>query len=263
MHCNYLQAVEGSIDTAHLSFLHRTLTSDQDAPDVFGVGEMLKYSDVDGRPKFFVNRTEYGLRILARREATDTSRYWRISHWLMPFYVLVPTALGLVRRANLFVPIDDENCWWYRIRWHADRPLKADELSEFKAGGLDYAELMPGTYIPKGNRSNNYLIDRHEQRTISFTGMKSAQLQDIAVQESQGAIVNRSMEHLGSTDMAIVECRRALLDATKETGADKTPAAAANPELYGVVATAITAPRDIEASGLSAFLSQPEPVLSR
>ena len=122
----------------------------------------------------------------------------------------MPTAEGLVCRANLFIPIDDENCWWYRIRYHAGRPLSDDELAEYKGGGLDYAKLVPGTYIPEGNRANDYLMDRTLQKSGSFTGILSAQLQDLAVQESQGAIADRTKEHLGSSDTAIVKCRRRL-----------------------------------------------------
>lgn len=242
MRCNYLQAVEGSIDTAHLSFLHRNLKSGQS--DVFGVGSLIKYSDDDGRPTFLVDRTPYGLRIVARRDAGEDSYYWRISHWLMPFYVLVPTAADLVQRANLFVPIDDVSCWWYRVRWHSNRPLSAKEVDEFKTGG-DYAELIPGTYYPTGNRENDYLIDRHDQRVVSFTGIRSAQLQDIAIQESQGEISDRENEILGTTDLGIVHCRRSLMDASASFAAGTSPAAALNGGGYRQRAVAFTAPRNV------------------
>lgn len=246
MACNYQQAVEGSIDTAHLSFLHKTLDPTEAGPDVFGVGDLLKYSDRDGSPRFFVESTEYGLRIAARRSAEADTYYWRISQWLMPFHVLVPTAPGLVCRANLFVPIDDEHCWWYRVRWHRDRPLTSDEVAGYRSDGLDYAELIVDTYLPRGNRGNDYLIDRAAQRRSSFTGIPSAQLQDIAIQESQGAIVDRAKEHLGTSDAAIIECRRALLQAAKDLQQGTAPNATGKPEVYRVSAVAITLKRDVD-----------------
>lgn len=244
MMCNYQQAVEGSIDTAHLSFLHKTLDPADAGPDVFGVGDLLKYSDRDGSPRFFVERTVYGLRIAARRNAEEDSYYWRISHWLMPFYVLVPTAPGLVCRANLFVPIDDEHCWWYRVRWHPERSLTPAEVAGFHSGGLDYAERIPGTYLPRGTRGNDYLLDRAAQRRSSFSGIPSAQLQDIAIQESQGVIVDRTQEHLGTSDLAIIECRRALLEAANELQQGNAPHASVKSEAYRVSAAAVTLRRD-------------------
>ena len=244
MNCNYQQAVEGSIDTAHLSFLHKSLDLTDEQPDVFGVGRLIKYSNDDSSPEFFVDDTTYGLRIAARRRASDRSYYWRISHWLMPFYALVPTAAGLVCRANLFVPIDDEHCWWYRVRWHSERALTPDEFDDFRTGGTDFAELIPGTYLPKGNCANNYLIDREKQRKLSFTGVRSAQLQDVAIQESQGPIYDRSNEHLGTSDIAIARCRRSLLNAAAAARRGIVPAAVHSPGIYRIAAVAAIADRD-------------------
>lgn len=246
MKCNYQQALEGSLDTAHLTFLHRSMSPME--KDVFNVGELQEYGDADGAPRFFCEDTDYGMRISARRNGGDDSYYWRITQWLMPVAVLVPTAEGLVCRANLFVPIDDENCWWYRVRYHAGRPLAAEELLEYKGGGLDYAKLVPGTYIPEGNRANDYLIDRASQKTGSFTGIRSAQLQDLAVQESQGAIADRTKEHLGSSDTAIVKCRRRLIESARQFAADGTiPVAARRGDLYKRRAVAMLLPKEMTA----------------
>ena len=113
--------------------------------DVFAVGNLQEFGDADGAPRFFCEDTDFGMRISARREGGNGNYYWRITQWLMPNYVLVPTAEGLVCRANLFIAIDDENCWWYRVRYHVGRPLSGDELTEYRTGSLDYARLIPGT----------------------------------------------------------------------------------------------------------------------
>ena len=244
MKCNFQQALEGSIDTAHLTFLHRSL--EPMAKDVFAVGDLQQFGDADGAPRFFCKDTDYGLQIAAQRNAEEDSFYWRITQWFMPTYVLVPTVPGLVCRANLFIPIDDENCWWYRVRYHPDRPLSGEELAEYSSGGLDYARLIPGTYIPEGGKANDYLLNRNDQRGSSFTGIPSAQLQDIAVQEGQGAIVDRTQEHLGTTDAAISRCRRRLIDAAKALEEGTEPVAASNGSLYRLRAVAMELPREAE-----------------
>ena len=254
MKCNYLQALEGSIDYSHISFLHKDLESATGGADVFGIGELIKHSHDDGRPTLFADRTDYGLRIAARRNTHDDAYYWRIARWLMPIAVIVPTAPGNVSRANLFVPIDDENCWWYRIRWHKDQALSSAEIAGYAKGAFDYAELVPGTHLPRGTRQNDYLQDRTLQRTASFTGIPSAQLQDLAIQESQGRIHDRSKERPMKTDMPIIQCRRLLLEAARALQEGVLPAAASRPQAYRGYAYAVTRARDVDLDAIQAEL---------
>lgn len=243
MRCNYMQALEGSMDTAHLSFLHSAPDAASVKSDALGVGDLLQFSEKDGVPRFFVNDTDYGLSIVARRDAGPDHYYWRASQWLMPLAVLVASAPGSLLRGNLFIPIDDHNCWWYRVRWQREAPLGKEQIKGFYTDG-DYAELVPGTYEPKGNRGNDFLIDRDAQRRSSYTGIKTAQLQDIAIQESQGTIVDRSKERLGSTDLGIALTRRALLAAAADLAKGVEPAAPQRPEAYRVDAPARLLKRD-------------------
>jgi hypothetical protein len=134
------------------------------------------------------------------------------------------------------------------VRYHAGRPLSSEELAEYRHGTLDYAKLLPGTYIPEGNRANDYLMDRTLQRSGSFTGIPSAQLQDLAVQESQGAIADRTKEHLGTSDTAIVRCRRRLIESAKKFASEGiVPVAAARGDLYRRRAVAMLLPKDVTA----------------
>lgn len=260
MKCNFQQALEGSIDTAHLTFLHRSLVPME--KDVFGVGKYQDFGDADGAPRFFCEDTEYGLQIAAQRNGDDENYYWRITHWLMPCSVLVPTADDLVCRANMFIPIDDENCWWYRVRYHTRRPLSDAEIGEYKFGDDDYAKLLPGTYIPEGSRANDYLLNRGQQRTVSFTGIQSAQLQDLAMQESQGRIADRTKEHLGTSDTAIVRCRRKLIETAKALREGTPPTAAAKSHLYWQRAVAALVQKDVGAADAAA-LTRPSVVRGR
>jgi phthalate 4,5-dioxygenase len=56
-------------------------------------------------------------------------------------------------------------------------------------------------------------VDRGAQRTTSFTGIAGTNTQDIAIQESMGPLFDRSREHLGTSDVAVIATRRLLLDA--------------------------------------------------
>lgn len=106
-------------------------------------------------------------------------------------------------------------------------------------------ELIPNTYFPLGNRENDYLIDRSVQRTASFSGIKGAQLQDLAVQESQGRIADRSREFLGTSDTAIASCRRRMLQAATALSNGIEPPAAKKADAYRVSAPAFLLDRDV------------------
>src|SRR5438445_2995135 len=82
--CNYLQNVEGEVDSSHVSFLH----SKGAAPDAAGIQDLRStlpdYMARDRAPRFFVLPTEYGMLIGARRNADEDSYYWRVTQFLMP-----------------------------------------------------------------------------------------------------------------------------------------------------------------------------------
>jgi nitrite reductase/ring-hydroxylating ferredoxin subunit len=212
--CNYLQAMEGGIDSSHVSFLHR--------------GDVRVFSarlTRDTAPRFEVHRTAYGLLIGARREWDAETYYWRITQWLMPWYTMIPRFEERPIGGHAWVPIDDEHCWAWSIHWHPDRPLTDAERDDFVGQRRDiHPELIPGTFRPVANKDNDYLIDRELQRSgRSFTGIKSIGIQDQAVQESQGPRFDRTKEHLGTSDTAIINARKRLLEAVEAVAAGQDP----------------------------------------
>src|SRR2546423_14164996 len=80
------------------------------------------------------------------------------------------------------------------------------------------------TFRSLQNRSNNYGLDREVQRTESYTGIDDINQQDRALQESMGRIVDRSREHLGPADKAIIQARKLLREAVKAVEAGRQPA---------------------------------------
>lgn len=207
---NFVQAMEGGLDSSHVSFLH------SDAPlwnppwthQTSGIRKHLK----SGNPKFYVEPTDYGLLIGARRVTDQEKYYWRITQWLMPWYTVVPRDEGEPIGAHAWVPIDDENCWVWSINYLPEQPLRTEQLDFYRNGGGIHAETIPGTLIPVRNQSNDYLIDRALQKSgVSLSGIAGIAMQDAAMQESMGPVADRRQEHLGSTDVGIVTARRRLL----------------------------------------------------
>ncbi len=211
---NYLQNVEGEVDSSHVSFLHKRFTPDAGATIS---GQRLLNQARDSAPTFHVKDTDYGLIIGARREWDQRQYYWRITQFLMPMYTLIPSEPGSPISFTAAVPADDEHTWGYTATWRPDRPLTDEDIARIESWTGIYAEVDPRTFMPTRNMANDYLIDREEQRTRSFTGIRGIREQDLAVQEDQrGPIADRSRERLGSSDTAIVSMRRRLLKEVRE-----------------------------------------------
>jgi phenylpropionate dioxygenase-like ring-hydroxylating dioxygenase large terminal subunit len=208
--CNYLQAMEGGIDSSHISSLH----SGEMQTDVLHKGTKGAHYQKDARPKFEVAESPGGLLIGARRNAEAGNYYWRITQWIMPWYTMIPPYGDHALHGHAWVPIDDGTCWAWSMSHHPTRPLNELEWQAIRSGQSIYAELIPGTYRPAANKSNDYLIDREGQKTGRYySGVKGISMQDASIQESMGPITDRTLEYLAPTDIAIVKARRRLLDA--------------------------------------------------
>jgi len=205
--CNWLQALEGGLDSSHIAFLHRGNYSDELGDIYYG----------DPAPKFFVVPADYGLLIAARRNTSGEQYNWRNTPWMMPWYMLIPYPDGQPFGGHSWVPIDDHTCWNWTFSWRADRPVNAQEVALWDSGAHIHSKLIPGTFMPEANASNDYLIDREVQRSKrSFTGIYGSGPQDAAVQEGMGPIYDRSQEHLGASDAGVIAARRHLLRALRD-----------------------------------------------
>src|SRR5246127_2490872 len=205
--CNYLQAMEGGIDSSHVSFLHSgDMHRDPLHRNTKGAG----YQS-DQKPKFEVVESSGGLFIAARRNAEEGHYYWRITQWIMPWYTMVPPYGDNALNAHAWVPIDDETCFTWTFTYHPTRPLSDMELDVMRGGGGIHVALIPGTFRPVINKDNDYMIDRDAQKAgRTASGVKGIAMQDAAVQESMGPIQDRTKENLVSTDNAIIMARHRL-----------------------------------------------------
>lgn len=233
--CNYAQAMEGGIDSSHVSFLHSDMRAAGDTPS----GRYMR----DTSPRFEIVDAPYGLLIGARREADADHYYWRITPWLFPWYTIVPPYSDKPLVGHAWVPIDDESCWTYSATWHPTRPLTAYELEEMRSGRTHHPEKIPGTFRSVRNKSNDYLIDREAQRSArSYTGIFGISNQDAAVQESMGSVCDRGREHLGSSDIAIIQMRRRLMEAARALERGVGPPCL-DPDAYRVRSVTLLLPR--------------------
>ncbi len=241
---NYLQAAEGEIDSAHVSFTHRWFNRDNPlAQRVIrrtGSGGAV-LTDVDGAPRLTVKETEYGFVYGSRRSTGDGQYYWRVTQFLLPFFSLIPGP-SWPRGGRCWVPVDDYHNMAFQYSCNPERPLTEEE--RFRASASPEQpfwtqvrlrdDTIIDTWRPKRNRDNDYLIDRQLQKTAQYTGIASGREQDMALTDGMGAIPERWREHLGTTDVAIITARRMLLRLARELQQGKEPIAPHLPDAFRV-----------------------------
>lgn len=247
--CNWAQAVEGGLDTAHFSFLHAgvrdgervSLLAAGPAPSPLATGRneppniaSFRWMVDDPMPQFTILDHAAGFVIGAARRTDGDDRYWRCTQFLMPNHSLAPGSWpGGMQLGNTWVPIDDTSCWIYCYAWNPDRPLTDDERTRLANGSGIFA-AVDEHFVPIRNRDNDYLVDRDAQKEWSFTGITGISEQDAAIADSQGLIHDRTREILGQTDLGVVRFRRAMLDAATRTANGVAPRGAEAPHAYAV-----------------------------
>jgi phenylpropionate dioxygenase-like ring-hydroxylating dioxygenase large terminal subunit len=263
--CNWVQSVEGALDTSHFTFLHAVLAKDDAAAraamakaaiaDQAQPDDRIRWIHNDPRPKFTVLGHDAGLLVGAARKTDGPELYWRISQFLMPNHAYTPTAFpGEIYYGQCWVPVDDRSCWIYTYCWQPDRPFSNAERAKFDGGFNVHAEV-DADYVPLRTKKNDYLLDRAMQKTTNFTGIVGVSEQDAAIQDSQGPIQDRTREHLGPTDVAVVEFRKLLMSGARGLQGGHEPKAAASGKGYAVRAGgAVAAPaKDLEAVMVERF----------
>ncbi len=247
--CNSIQAMEGELDAAHVSFLHRRVDGlDDNKQALTGA-----YFQEDTSPRWHVRDTDYGFIAASSRNVEQEKAYWRLNQFILPFYTMITGVPENARMTRMWIPKDDTHCWVIAVNFRPDRPLGDEELRAWKNGENTHRRTIPGTTTPLEHRNNDYLIDRKVQKTQTFTGIHGIRAQDAMATESGGAIVDRTREHLGTSDIAIITMRKRLMTeakALREEG--RQPLAVTNGRLYRVRAHQVVLHRSM------AFERQPE-----
>jgi len=230
---NWVQCMEGDIDTSHVSFLHSRVAEDGTGLNNAARDEI----SADRHPQLTVIDTEYGFTYGGRRTLGSDRYYWRVTQWLLPTYSLIPTPTGDYGTTT-WVPVDDHHTVRFAIGTSPTRPVEPSQLFNSMQNVWGPFKLEDGqvidTYAPRENKSNLYGLDREMQRTINYSGMSSIRTQDQAMTEGMGYVCDRTQEHLGSSDLAVIAARRRLLKFARDLEQGIEPYAARHGELYRV-----------------------------
>jgi phthalate 4,5-dioxygenase len=215
--CNWLQSHEIGVDPSHVSFLHRFF-DDKDPAQGYGwqfrdktTGSDLVMTQVMrefDRPQISVAPADYGFNLVTLRPMSDAQTHVRVTNMIFPNAVNLPMSQEMVL-TQWHVPVDDVNTYWYAMFTSFTRPVDKDEMRRQRL-----LTLAPPEYRSKFNKSNNYGFDAAQQQHETYTGMgHDINVHDQFAVESQGAISDRTREHLGQSDRGISAYRRLLIEA--------------------------------------------------
>jgi phenylpropionate dioxygenase-like ring-hydroxylating dioxygenase large terminal subunit len=230
--CNYFQANEGNLDPSHVSYLHRQANVPENLKrPVEGSGGKLPLAlyEADMAPEIDAEETDYGVRIFSTRKVDDGRTFFRVTNFIMPNKATIPGPMS-GDGYNLYwhVPIDDTHHWRYDIVFRRSAPMEEKDIRRNR----EIVDELDSGYRPKRNKGNRYLQDRESMKSWSFSGMgRIFNVQDTAIVEGSGPIVDRTKEFLGPSDRAIIAARRQVLRAIRDVEAGgEAPHAARNPE---------------------------------
>ena len=249
LECNWLQALEVGIDPAHASYLHRFF-EDEDTSG--GYGKQFRGSSADSdmpitkvlrefdRPEISVERTEYGMRLIALRKISAADTHVRVTNLVFPQAFVIPMSAEMTI-SQWHVPVDDRHCYWYAIFTSFTGPVDKQRMRDQRL----QLYTLPD-YKPRLNKSNHYGFDADQQRTTTYTGMgHDINVHDQWAVESPGAIQDRTREHLGTTDKGVIAYRKILVDAIGKNAAGGKPLMV----LDEAAAGALTGPPSIDGIG--------------
>jgi phenylpropionate dioxygenase-like ring-hydroxylating dioxygenase large terminal subunit len=216
--CNWLQGLEGELDTSHFGFLHIG-SVDLDNVDPTNLH---RHAIKNRAPEYFMAETDWGTTYTAYRPADPGEIYYRFGHFLFPFWTLIPDGTfedNII--AGAWVPMDDTHVMTTYMMWSKRTSALRTQKTGAAIPGFEtiMAPLKPNTsdwfgrFRTQANAANDYLIDREAQRRNVYSGLTSIEVQDQAVVESMGDVVDRTKEHLAPSDRMITLTRRRLLRA--------------------------------------------------
>ena len=232
VNCNFVQVIEGLVDSSHLTVLHSSILAKTNGAD-FDFAKKTTHMQFDAAPVIEAEETDFGFHYVAMRDLGD-KRMARIASFIAPCFLA--NANGDLWFA--LVPINDERCKFFHVWWDADKrigedPLRTQQLSfvglddaTLEKFGMTHATCDSDAAMSSKNR---YGQDRAHQRAGHFSGLHTFTQEDAACSISSGAIRNRSQELLCSADVAITQLYRSLLACAKAVqGGGEMPALTAD-----------------------------------
>ena len=209
--CNWLQGVEGTLDSAHVGTLHKSWIEKTVKTGQTSIAKALEML----APRYEVEMTDYGLRAAALRSMSDGSTFVRVTEHVAPFASIVPSTGA--EDGNFFItcPVDDTHHILFFGHYSPTEPMNINSPRvsvHINDPNVDVNNI--GRF--DGGRDDNWGQDREAMKNGHFTGFTRTLLQeDVVVQLSMGAITDRTLDHLSSSDVAIAQLRAFLLRAVE------------------------------------------------
>ena len=239
VNCNYVQVIEGLVDSSHLTVLHASGLAKTSGLEL-DFAKKTTHMQFDASPAIEADETDFGFHYVAMRKVGE-NRMARVASFIAPCFVANPNG-------DLWfavVPVNDERCNFFHVWWNADKPIGEEPMrtQQLAFVGLDETTLIEYGMThetcdgPKAMQSaNGFRQDRAQQRAGHFTGLISFTQEDAACSVSSGAIRDRSQEMLSNADIAITRLYRSLL-ACARGQRDQQPIPALNVEVGRVIGT--------------------------
>jgi nitrite reductase/ring-hydroxylating ferredoxin subunit len=232
--CNWVQSMDGDLDTVHISNLHQFNGIDEipddgtDRPGYPTNYMSMKFWRHDPKALLDVRNEWYGFRYAGIRRTPNGFRHARVTAFIFPLTAIIGFVPFSTRHIML-VPCSDSSTYRYTFETAAPSPAQAIGGPPFYTVPGYPFETNPrsGVIDRKYTLENDYLIDRQAQKTESYSGIRDFRSQDLMVTESAGPVYDRTREHLGSGDVAVIRFHRQLLAAAAAVTEGKQPPALA------------------------------------
>jgi phthalate 4,5-dioxygenase len=251
---NYLQNLEGDLDTSHLDWLHSRLKFDAPPPKYGNQGWW--NPDPERITRLDVHKTDYGTFYSGIRRLPDGTLWHRVNQFIFPFHTMISGQKGVGLRS--FVPLDDHHTMLISHAGNLDGPASPEVKERADLFFKDVGGFLPrdndprSYYFTAANKRNDYGRDMDLQKDSMYVGIYFVgNLQDRAMTElmtdaaGDEPIYDRSREHLGVSDLQVIAVRQQLVQAT-EALRDKgqVPANVDHPELDRIRSAELHLPAD-------------------
>ena len=231
IHCNWVQSMDGDLDTAHISSLHQfDAISDipddgTDKPGYPSGYQSMRFWRHDPRALIEVDETWHGFRYAGIRVTPNGHRHARVTAYIFPASTII-AQIPFSTRQIFVVPVDDYTTYRYNFTTQPPQNPRGYGGPVFFTHPAYPFEMMPtsGIVPRRYTRANDYQVDRSAQKGVSYSGIRDFRSQDAMATETAGPIYDRTREHLGSTDVAVIRMHRLLLRAARALARDSSAA---------------------------------------
>jgi phthalate 4,5-dioxygenase oxygenase subunit len=217
---NWLQGVEGQLDSSHVSILHQSSLNTSFIRQTPATLETKEYFLADRAPRYEVEFTDYGLQAAAIRRVGAETLFVRVTEFCLPSWTCIPNPTDDDFLMIGQMPVDDTHTVQWYVMHNPHHPIDREGRAHGFQSMLDYDGE---SFARVADEANLWTQDRSLIEAGShWSGLKNILYEDLAIMESQGPIADRTREYLGRSDAAVTRVRRLLLDAVRDAQNGRT-----------------------------------------